>query len=56
PGTQEFRDAIREALMAEREIAGTVGVYNWTATDRNGLDERARVLLTVKNGDWVPIK
>ncbi|MEZ5788848.1 MAG: ABC transporter substrate-binding protein [Xanthobacteraceae bacterium] len=56
PGTKEFRDAIREALISEREIAGSVGVYNWTETDRNGLDERARVLLTVKNGDWTPIK
>lgn len=52
PGTPEFREAIREALMSEREIAASQAIYNWTATDRYGSDQRARVLLTVKNGDW----
>ncbi len=52
PGTEAFRDAIREALMAEKNIAASQGVYNWTEKDRYGVDQRARVLLTVKNGDW----
>jgi branched-chain amino acid transport system substrate-binding protein len=56
PGTQEFREAIREALMSEKEIAASQAVYNWTATDRYGVDQRARVLLTVKNGDWVLVE
>jgi branched-chain amino acid transport system substrate-binding protein len=56
PGTQEFRDAIREALMAEKEIAASQGVYNWTDKDRYGVDGRAVVLLTVKNGDWALVK
>ena len=54
PGTPEFREAIRKAFMSEHEIAATQGVYNWTETDRNGLDDRSRILLTVKNGKYVP--
>jgi branched-chain amino acid transport system substrate-binding protein len=54
PGTSEFREAIRQALMSEREIAATQGVYNWTEKDRSGLDDRSRILLTVKNGKYVP--
>jgi branched-chain amino acid transport system substrate-binding protein len=56
PGTQEFRDAIREAFASEHEIAATQGVYNWTDKDRNGLDDRSRILLTVKDGKYVPAK
>jgi branched-chain amino acid transport system substrate-binding protein len=55
PGTPEFRDAIREAFVTEHEIAATQGVYNFTEKDRNGLDDRSRILLTVKNGKYVLI-
>jgi branched-chain amino acid transport system substrate-binding protein len=54
PGTPEFREAIRQAFISEREIAASQGVYNWTEKDRNGLDDRSRILLTVKNGKYVP--
>ncbi|WP_213773361.1 ABC transporter substrate-binding protein [Bradyrhizobium sp. dw_78] len=54
PGTPEFREAIRQALLSEREIAATQGVYNFTEKDRYGLDDRSRILLTVKNGKYVP--
>ncbi len=54
PGTPEFREAIRQAFMSEREIAATQGVYNWTEKNRSGLDDRSRILLTVKNGKYVP--
>jgi branched-chain amino acid transport system substrate-binding protein len=56
PGTPEFREAIRQALLSEREIAASQGVYNYTETDRNGVDERSRILLTVKDGKYVPAK
>jgi branched-chain amino acid transport system substrate-binding protein len=56
PGTPEFREAIRQALMSEHEIAATHGVYNFTEKDRNGLDDRSRILLTVKDGKYVPAK
>ena len=56
PGTQEFREAIREALLTEREIAASQGVYNFTEKDRYGLDNRSRILLTVKDGKYVLVK
>jgi branched-chain amino acid transport system substrate-binding protein len=56
PGTVEFREAIRQALLTEREIAASQGVYNFTEKDRYGLDERSRILLTVKDGKYVLLK
>jgi branched-chain amino acid transport system substrate-binding protein len=56
PGTPEFRDAIRQALLTEREIATSQGVYNFTEKDRYGLDDRSRIILTVKDGKYVPAK
>ena len=56
PGTPEFREAIRQAFLSEHEIAATQGVYNFTEKDRNGLDDRSRILLTVKNGKYVLVK
>ncbi len=54
PGTPEFREAIRQALLTEREIAASQGVYNFTEKDRYGLDDRSRIILTVKDGKYVP--
>ena len=56
PGTPEFREAIRLALMSEKEIAASQGVYNFTEKDRYGVDERSRIILTVKDGKYVPAK
>ena len=52
PGTPEFREALRDALENVRNVVGTHGVYNMTPTNHNGLDERARVLVQVVNGEW----
>ena len=56
PGTPEFREAIRQALLSEKELAASQGVYNFTEKDRYGLDERSRILLTVKNGKYMLVK
>ena len=56
PGTPEFREAIRQALLTEREIAASQGVYNFTEKDRYGLDDRSRIILTVKDGKYVLVK
>jgi branched-chain amino acid transport system substrate-binding protein len=56
PGTPEFREAIRQALLTERDIAASQGVYNFTEKDRYGLDDRSRILLTVKDGKYVLLK
>ena len=52
PGTPEFRAALRDALENVRDVVGTHGLYNMTPSDYNGLDERARVLVQVRDGRW----
>ncbi|WP_100635559.1 ABC transporter substrate-binding protein [Marinomonas sp. ef1] len=56
PGSAEFRNALRDALEKTKEMPATQGVYNMTAEDHSGFDERGRVLITVKNGKWVLLK
>src|SRR6266446_3334130 len=53
PGTPEFREGIRQAFLTERDIAASQGVYNFTEKDRYGLDDRSRIILTVKNGKYI---
>ncbi len=52
PGTKEFRSALRDALEKTRELVATQGVYNITAEDHSGFDDRGRELITVKDGEW----
>ena len=52
PGTPEFRAALRDALENVKNVVGTHGVYNMTAKNHNGQDERARVLVHVEKGEW----
>ena len=54
PGSPEFREAIRQAFLTEREIPASQGVYNFTEKDRYGLDDRSRIILTVKDGKYIP--
>ncbi len=56
PGTPEFRAALRDALENTKDLVGVHGVYTMTPDDHTGLDDRARVLITVKDGDWVLVK
>ncbi len=50
PGTPEFRVALRDALQSGKDVAGTNAVYRFTPTDHYGVDERARVMVVVKDG------
>ncbi len=52
PGTAAFREALRTAIEQTRELVGTHGVYTMSATDHNGMDERARVMVQVQGGRW----
>jgi branched-chain amino acid transport system substrate-binding protein len=52
PGTEVFRSALRDAIEAEREIVGCQGVFNMSPANHNGMDERARVLVTVRDGKF----
>jgi branched-chain amino acid transport system substrate-binding protein len=50
PGTEAFRSALRDAIEQEHDVVGCQGVFNMSPTNHNGMDERARVLVTVKGG------
>ena len=52
PGTPEFRSALRDALEGLRETVLTHGVSTMTPENHNGFDERARVMVTIKDGGW----
>jgi branched-chain amino acid transport system substrate-binding protein len=52
PGTPEFRAALRESLEHVQEMAGAHGVFNTSPNDHLGLDQRARVMVTIQNGAW----
>jgi branched-chain amino acid transport system substrate-binding protein len=56
PGTREFRAALRDAIENVRDLHGAHGVFNITPADHVGLDERARVMVQIKNGTWVLVK
>lgn len=56
PGTPEFRSALRTALENTKEMPATQGVYNMTEEDHSGFDERGRVMITIKNGQWALLK
>jgi branched-chain amino acid transport system substrate-binding protein len=50
PGTEEFRVALRDALEQQQGVVGCQGVFNMSGSNHNGMDERARVLVVVKDG------
>lgn len=56
PGSPEFRQALRDALEQAREVVGAQGIFNMTPQNHNGMDQRARVMMTVKGGKWTLLK
>ncbi len=52
PGTPEFRVALRDAIEQVKELPGAHGIFNMSAGDHLGLDQRARVMVTIENGAW----
>ncbi|MGV6876156.1 ABC transporter substrate-binding protein [Pseudochelatococcus sp. B33] len=52
PRTPEFRKALREAIFNTREFVGTQGIYNFKPDNLDWVDERARVLIRIEDGQW----
>jgi len=53
PGTPAFRHALRDALEQIKELNDSNGVVNMSATDHLGLDQRARVMVQIREGKWI---
>jgi branched-chain amino acid transport system substrate-binding protein len=52
PGTKEFRAALRNALEGVKNASGAHGIFNMSPNDHLGLDQRAAVMVMIKNGTW----
>ena len=52
PGTPEFREAFKDAMLTAKEVVGSHGIYNFKPGGFFGVDERARVLVQLENGKW----
>lgn len=52
PGTPAFRVALRDAIGATQEFAGTHGVFTYKPGDPNGLDKRGAVMIKLDRGQW----
>ncbi len=52
PGSPEFRAALRDALEQIKEMPGAHGIFTMAPTDHLGLDQRAVVMVTIKDGAW----
>ena len=52
PGTEAFRVALRDALENVHDVAGAQGVFDMTPDNHTGLDERAMVMVEVRDGSW----
>ncbi len=53
PGTKEFRVALRDALEGVKNAAGAHGIFNMSSSDHLGLDQRAAVMIQIRDGKWV---
>lgn len=56
PGTPEFRAGLRDALEATRDAVTSQGVSTMSPTDHVGYDERAAVMVQIKDGAWRYVK
>ena len=53
PGTEQFREALREELEHAHELVVPNGVVNTSAKDHVGLDQRASVMGAIRGGKFV---
>jgi branched-chain amino acid transport system substrate-binding protein len=52
PGTPAFREALRAALESTKDMPASHGIFNMSANDHSGLDQRARVMVEIVGGKW----
>jgi branched-chain amino acid transport system substrate-binding protein len=52
PGTPAFHAGLRDGIEGLKDVVLTHGISTMSPTDHNGFDERARVMVTIKDGAW----
>jgi branched-chain amino acid transport system substrate-binding protein len=52
PGTPAFREALRQAIEETKNLPASHGIFNMSANDHSGLDQRARVMVEIVGGKW----
>ncbi len=52
PGTQEFREALMDAIYADKDVIGVHAIYNFTPKSYYGVDERSLVVVKLVDGAW----
>jgi branched-chain amino acid transport system substrate-binding protein len=52
PGTPEFREALKDALVTTKDVVGTHAVYNFQPGSYFGVDDRAQVMVQLQKGQW----
>jgi branched-chain amino acid transport system substrate-binding protein len=52
PGTQEFREALMQAIYSNKDVVGVHAIYNFKPTSYYGVDERSLVVVKLVNGKW----
>ncbi|MEZ2350798.1 ABC transporter substrate-binding protein [Caballeronia sp. RCC_10] len=52
PGTAAFREALRAAIEETKNLPASHGIFNMSANDHSGLDQRARVMVEIVGGKW----
>jgi branched-chain amino acid transport system substrate-binding protein len=55
-GSNADKEKVRIALENIRGLVGTAGIFNFSATDHNGLDASAFEMLTVKKGKFAVLE
>ena len=49
---QRDREALRAAIESTKDLPGSHGIFNMSANDHSGLDQRARVMVEIVGGQW----
>jgi branched-chain amino acid transport system substrate-binding protein len=52
PGTEKFREALRNAIEETKGFKGANAVYNLSPTDHNGVNELGMAMIRIENGTW----
>ena len=52
PGTPEFRTALKDEILATKELPGVHAIYNFKPGEVYGVDDRSLVMVRLTDGAW----